>query len=132
MSKLQRAVRRARPKREKPSKDSVGGESSVSTPLEPQVDQDRPPSRSRSRRAQMASQAKKNPEATPVASEEPEAVQKARKRLKGMIEQAVGDAPPEAIGLVLAIVTQETGNHAAANALISEYRLDKVFGLKKF
>lgn len=70
------------------------------------------------------------PKPKPVA--EPESVQRARKRLRGLIKQATGDAPPEAVGLVLAIVTQETGNHAAANALIDEYGLEKTFGIKKF
>jgi hypothetical protein len=49
-----------------------------------------------------------------------------------MIAQATQDAPRSSIGIVLAIVNQETGNHTAANALIDEYGLERLFGIKKF
>ena len=49
-----------------------------------------------------------------------------------MITAATKDAPKPSVGIVLAIVNQETGNHAAANALIDEYGLERLFGIKKF
>jgi len=66
------------------------------------------------------------------APEEPEAIREARKRLRAMIVDVAKNAPKPAIGIVLAIVNQETGNHSAANALIDEYGLDRLFGIKKF
>jgi hypothetical protein len=63
---------------------------------------------------------------------EPEAIRAARTRLRSMIAQVSAGAPKPSVGIVLAIVNQETGNHAAANALIDEYGLEKLFGLKKF
>lgn len=65
-------------------------------------------------------------------SGEHEAIRAARERLRGMIEIATKDRPKPSIGVVLAIVNQETGNHAAANALIDEYGLTRLFGIKKF
>lgn len=66
------------------------------------------------------------------ASDEPDAIRSARERLRGMIAKVSGDAPKPSVGIVLAIVNQETGNHAAANALIDEYGLERLFGIKKF
>lgn len=63
---------------------------------------------------------------------EPDAIQVARKRLRSMIAQASAGAPKPSVGIVLAIVNQETGHHAAANALIDEYGLERLFGIKKF
>jgi hypothetical protein len=63
---------------------------------------------------------------------EPGPIREARARLRSMIAQATQDAPRSSIGIVLAIVNQETGNHTAANALIDEYGLERLFGIKKF
>lgn len=67
-----------------------------------------------------------------AASDEPLPIRAARQRLRAMIEAVSKDAPRPSIGIVLAIVNQETGNHAAANALIDEYGLESMFGIKKF
>lgn len=64
--------------------------------------------------------------------EEPQAIREARARLRGLIAAATKDAPKPSVGIVLAIVNQETGNHAAANALIEEYGLERLFGIRKF
>lgn len=66
------------------------------------------------------------------SGEEPQAIRDARARLRALIAAATKDAPRSSIGIVLAIVNQETGNHAAANALIDELALEKRFGIKKF
>lgn len=66
------------------------------------------------------------------ATQEPEAIREARVRLRTLIAAATADAPRASVGIVLAIVNQETGNHAAANALIDEYALERMFGIKKF
>lgn len=71
-------------------------------------------------------------DSTQAASGEPEAIRDARKRLRGMINAVAKGAPKPSVGIVLAIVNQETGNHAAANALIDEYGLERLFGIKKF
>lgn len=60
------------------------------------------------------------------------AVAKARERIREILKQVASGAPPAAVGLVLAIVNQETGNQVSANALIDEFELDKKFGLMKF
>lgn len=65
-------------------------------------------------------------------TEEPDAIREARKRLRTLITHATAGAPRPSVGLVLAIVNQETGNHAAANALIDEYSLERLFGIQKF
>lgn len=64
--------------------------------------------------------------------EENESIKKARIRIKKFLDQTIVGRPAVAIGLVLAIVNQETGNKKAANVLIDQYKLDKKFGLKKF
>ena len=58
------------------------------------------------------------------------AVAKARARIKAVIDATEEQYGPEAIGLALAIVSQETGNHAAANSLIREYRLLEKYGIQ--
>jgi len=73
-----------------------------------------------------------NGNAKQVAKEEPQAIRDARVRLRGLVKLAMKGAPPSSIGIVLAIVNQETGNHGAANALIEEYELERLFGIKKF
>jgi hypothetical protein len=96
----------------------------------------RPPSRSRARRAIGGKKSGSNTVSSGTAGDESsgehEAVAKARKALKPLIEQTTKGKEPISIGLVLAILNQETGNNAAANVLIEEYKLDKIFGLKKF
>ena len=60
-----------------------------------------------------------------------DAVEKVRRRIKEILAKFTGDgAPREAIGLALAIANQETGSHAAANALIDEFDLGR-FGIQK-
>lgn len=66
------------------------------------------------------------------ASDEPQTIRDARARLRVLIAEATKDAPKPSVGIVLAILNQETGNHAAANALIDELGLEKLFGIKKF
>ena len=63
---------------------------------------------------------------------EPEAVRAARERLKPLVKQLSDGQEAISVALVLAIVTQETGHHKAANALIDEFELDTKLGLKKF
>lgn len=58
-------------------------------------------------------------------------VDEARKKLKPLIDEAIVGQPANAIGLVLAILNQETGNHKAANILIDEYKLTATFGIRK-
>ena len=86
------------------------------------------------RRAEVKAKAKpdKPKPARSVFDPEPEAIRKARARIKTLIEGATVGHPPQAVHLVLAIVNQETGNHTAANALITEYKLDDLFGLRRF
>lgn len=70
--------------------------------------------------------------AVPPKPTEPEPIAKARRRLKDILAEVVKGHPREAAGLVLAILSQETGNQRAAEALIDEYKLDTKFGLQKF
>ena len=96
----------------------------------------RPPSRSRARRAiggkKLPSKTVSSGTVSDESSGEHEAVTRARKALKPLIDQTTKGKEPISIGLVLAILNQETGNNKAANVLIEEYKLDKIFGLKKF
>jgi hypothetical protein len=62
---------------------------------------------------------------------EPLAVAMARARIKAILEKVAPGKSPAAIGLSLAILNQELGCHAGANALIDEFSLDR-FGLQKF
>ncbi len=73
----------------------------------------------------------KKPAAPEKATEHP-AVTKARARIAEIIKKTSDGKSALAIGLVLALVNQETGNHAAANIIIDEHGLDKKFGLEKF
>lgn len=68
----------------------------------------------------------------PPTQSEPLAVQKARERIRGIVQSLVQDKERSAVQLVLAMVNQETGNTAAANLIIAEYKLDELFGLKRF
>lgn len=122
MSKLKDAVgKRTQPaKRKKKQKAQE----------EPSGVDDKPPSRSRRRRT--ADRSPKAPPKPKAASEEPEAVQAARAMIKGLVAQVTEGRPKVSVDLVLAIVNQETGNHAAANMLIDEFKLDEAFGIKKF
>jgi len=93
----------------------------------------------RKRRVRVAGEADKlgshlpaNENAGEAVTEEPAAIAAARKRLRAMVAAATTDAPRPSVGIVLAIVNQETGNHTAANALIDEYELERLYGIKKF
>lgn len=91
------------------------------TPPEPKPE--RPPTRAK-RRTVSAAQ--------PEKPGEPPAVAKARARIRALLESVTKDAPKVSVGLVLAILNQETGNHKAANQLIDDFKLDQVFGLERF
>lgn len=58
---------------------------------------------------------------------EPEAVKKARVA----ITNAIGDGPPPAIGLAIAVLAQEIGSHKAANQIIDDFDLTTKFGIPK-
>jgi len=60
---------------------------------------------------------------------EAEPVTKARERIKRVLEAAEKQYGANAIGLALAIVSQETGNQKAANLLIEEYNLIELYGI---
>jgi hypothetical protein len=66
------------------------------------------------------------------AEGEPEAIRKARSRIRAILVKvgAVG-MDSNVIGITLAIVSQETGNHEAANALIDKFDLEDAFGILK-
>lgn len=86
----------------------------------------------RKRRAMPGHQAPANGNAGP---DELPSITAARERLRALISQATAgmeELDKPGVGIVLAIVNQETGHHAAANALIDEYQLDTLFGIKKF
>lgn len=79
------------------------------------------------------SKPKSLPMATPpvlVEPKEPEPVRKARARIREVMEATEAQFGPNTIGLALAIVSQETGNHEAANSLIREYNLTKLYGIQ--
>jgi len=59
-------------------------------------------------------------------------VDEIRNKIKPLLNEAIKDRPAYVIGLLLAIVNQETGNYSAANCLIDEYKLDELFDMKKF
>lgn len=76
----------------------------------------------------------KQPEKPPEPTgDEPEAVHKARFRIREVLRKALAgtDATPTTVGITLALVSQETGNHAAANAIIDEYKLTDLLGIQK-
>jgi len=59
------------------------------------------------------------------------AVAKTRDRIRALLTKAQIDKSSKVtIGIALALLSQETGNHAAANALIVEHKLDVLLGLK--
>lgn len=139
MSKLRNAVSRARLKSlgqdvEPPKADEPPKAPKADEPPKPV--QARPQRRKRRARAvALGSHLPANGNAgndKEAADEEPQAIRDARVRLRALITQATKDAPKPSVGIVLAIVNQETGNHAAANALIDELGLEKLFGIKKF
>lgn len=129
MSKLRKAVSRAH------LKLLVVGEDEAAA-LRPKVLDHRERRKRRARAAddliEIGSHLPANGNGAQGAPEEPEAIREARARLRAMIVAATKDAPKPSVGIVLAIVNQETGNHAAANALIDEYGLERLFGIKKF
>jgi hypothetical protein len=70
------------------------------------------------------------PEVAPVPTE-PEAVKKARVRIREILFRVIpGQFDASTVGVALALVSQETGNHAAANALIAEYSLTEKYGIQ--
>lgn len=119
MSKLRKAVTKERLKRL--GQDTEPAQSVPLVPL-----------RRRRARAGDDHHMPANGNADTQSAEEPQAIREARERLRALIAEATRDAPRPSIGIVLAIVNQETGNHAAANALIEEYGLERRFGIKKF
>jgi hypothetical protein len=71
--------------------------------------------------------------AAPPRPVEPAPIAAARRRLKDLLGRVIpGGSDKASAGLVLAILSQETGNQRAAEALIDEYQLDVKFGLQKF
>lgn len=72
---------------------------------------------------------KKSLPTSAVQGEAPQ-IAKARARIRELLATvAPKGTPRSAVGLVLALVTQETGDKAAANALIREHNLEELFGL---
>ena len=65
-----------------------------------------------------------------VQPDEPEAVTKARERIRKVLDQN-GQYTHNIIGLVLTMLAQELGNKGIANQLIDEYKLTKRFGINK-
>lgn len=78
-----------------------------------------------SRKAAPASEA-------PAKPQEAEPLAKARVRLREILAAVTEGQSKEGISLVLAILNQESGNQKAAEALITEFELDKKYGLLKF
>ncbi len=68
----------------------------------------------------------------PVKPKEAEPLAKARIRLREILAAVTEGQSKEGVSLVLAILNQETGNQKAAEALITEFELDKKYGLLKF
>ncbi len=102
-------------------------ETGIPVPVDTRLAPAKPVSKRGAKRAAMPSS-----EAPPKRAPEPEPIAKARERLRTLLKQVAGDAPREAVGLVLAILTQETKSQKAAEALIDEFKLDEAFGLQKF
>lgn len=66
-------------------------------------------------------------------ADEPElpSLAKARERIRDLLAKATPEHTSRAtVGIILALVSQETGNYTAADALIKEYSLDTLFGMK--
>lgn len=67
-----------------------------------------------------------------VAPGEPEPIAKARARIKKLVGSLVPEGTEAAsVGIVLALLSQETGNQEAANHLIEQYGLTQRFGIQK-
>jgi hypothetical protein len=64
------------------------------------------------------------------AGVEGEATAKARERIRKAMEAVEATYSRSVIGLALAIVAQETGSQAAANALITEFNLQEQYGIQ--
>ena len=58
-----------------------------------------------------------------------EAVRRARARIKAVVDAVDDQFGSSAVGLALALVSQETGNNEAANILIRDYNLTELFGI---
>jgi hypothetical protein len=63
--------------------------------------------------------------------QESDALQVARKRIRQIMEVVEQTHGKHLIALALAILSQDTGSHSAANAFIREYGLDKKYGIKE-
>jgi hypothetical protein len=63
---------------------------------------------------------------------EPDAISKARVRIRTLVADVTKGVDKNAVQLVLAILNQEIGHKGAANSIIDEYRLDEIFGLQRF
>lgn len=78
------------------------------------------------------SQSRKAKPSKPAPRPESEPVSKARARIRALLSKAVPEGTDKAtVGIVLALVSQETGNHRAANALIDEYGLVDALGIAR-
>lgn len=116
----------------KPKANKVEVEKDAPDPEAPSESSNgRPPRRARKGR-NAKSKALRGGKTKAEETGEPEAVKAARDRLKPLIKQLSDGQEAISVALVLAIVTQETGHHKAANALIDEFGLDTKLGLKKF
>jgi hypothetical protein len=66
----------------------------------------------------------------PKAAPEHPAVKQARVRIREVLFQVIpGKYDASTVGITLALVSQETGNHGAANVLIAEYQLTEKYGI---
>ena len=80
----------------------------------------------------LKAKARARTQVSPQASAESDSVAKARARVRELVSKAVPEGTAKAtVGIVLALVSQETGNHRAANALIDEYGLADALGISK-
>lgn len=131
MSKLRKAM--SSNKRGNSKKKTKREEACVE-PVRKKGDQSKPPMRSRARRNISPPKPKPVSEKKDQSAsvEESEVVKAARKQLKPIVEKLTKGRPANIVGLILAVVNQQTGNHNAANLLIDEYQLDKLFNIKKF
>lgn len=115
----------AKADRERAAKTVMAPSKPVAQPATPKPDTKPVSKRGVKRAAVPSSEAKRKPkEAEPLAQ--------ARERIRGLIGDVAAGAPRQSVGLVLALLSQETGSQAAANALIDEFDLASKYGLQKF
>lgn len=111
--------------KERAAKTVVAPSKPLAIPAMPKPDTKPVSKRGVKRAAVPSSEAPRKPkEAEPLA--------KARERIRGLISDVAAGAPRQSVGLVLALLSQETGSQAAANALIDEFDLASKYGLQKF